>query len=56
MGLILVWSACNCRKPARSKPGGGCFSFIPKPVSFAPPLNVEFAIEGMVALLRGEPD
>ena len=45
--------ACSCPRPARSKPGGGCSSSIPRPANFARPPNVEIAIEGIVALLRG---
>ena len=45
--------ACSCPRRARSKPAGGCSSSIPTPANFARPPNVEIAIEGIVALLRG---
>ena len=48
-------SACSCRRRARSKPASGCSSSIPTPASSVRPPNVEPAIEGIAALLRGEP-
>ena len=48
-------SACSCPRRARSKQDGGCISFYPEAREQRPPLNVEVAIEGIVALLRGQP-
>ncbi len=46
--------ACSSPRRGRSKPASGCFPSIPTPAKRRPPPNVELAIEGIVALLRGE--
>ena len=53
-GAMPALLACSCPRRARSKPGGGCFSYYPDARELRPPLNVEIAIEGIVALLRGQ--
>ena len=53
MGRSRHYRRCSCRKRARSKPGGGCFSSIPTPANCARPADVEIAIDGIAALLRG---
>jgi methylated-DNA-[protein]-cysteine S-methyltransferase len=52
-GVRLALSACNSLKCARSIRGGGCFSSIPDARELRPPQNVQVAIEGITALLRG---
>jgi methylated-DNA-[protein]-cysteine S-methyltransferase len=50
-GAVPGLSPCACPKPARSRRGGACCCSLPRR---ARPEDVEQAIEGIVALLRGE--